>query len=264
MLRRLLHGGVAAIWLFALAGCPDSAAEAYRGGLQHWNEGQYFEAVEELRVITRTHPGSEYAPKALLKVAEIYTYDLRRYDDAEETYRLFLKLYPHSGEAMKALEQLTDLLFEKKRDFVAAVNECQRYVDSFPNAPNVPRMHRRIVTSYLELRNFEQARVEAGLFLRKFPDDALADEVAYEIARSYFLEGKPDKAAEEAKKLLAARPNSTFKARTQFLIAASLEDSDRLPEALEAYRASRDGYPDPGIVDIKMRAVSDRIERKHK
>jgi TolA-binding protein len=247
----------------ALAACMESAGDAYRRGIQKWNDGQMIEAAESLRAITRSFPESQYAPKALLKVAQIQAYDLRRYEQAEETYRLFLKLYPQSSQAITALEELTTLLYEKKADYVGAINECQRYIDSFPNAPLVPLMHQRIVNSYVQLRNFEQARVEAGIFLRKYGDDAGADGVAYEIVRSYFLEGKPDKAADEARKALAARPKSTFAARTRFLMAAALEDSDRLPEALDAYRLARNGHPDPAIVDKKIAAVEDRIARKH-
>lgn len=262
MRRRWVLGAVVAAAL-AGAACTGSAADAYSKGIQRWNDGQLLEAVDTLRVITRTYPESDYAPKALLKVAEIQAYDLRRYDDAEENYRLFLKLYPQSSQAVAALEDLTALLYEKKADYLGAINECQRYIDSFPNAPKVPLMHQRIVNSYLQLRNYEQARVEAGIFLRKFPNDPRADEVAYEIVRSYFLESKPDKAADEAKRALVARPASTYAARTRFLLAAALEDSDRLAEALEAYKAARPGHPDPEIVDKKIAAVADRIARKH-
>lgn len=261
MLRRWMLGVV----VLALTGaaCTESAGDAYRRGIQKWNDGQMLEAAETLRAITRTHPESEYAPRALLKVAQIQAYDLRRYEAAEETYRLFLKLYPQSSQAITALEELTTLLYEKKADYLGAINECQRYIDSFPNAPKVPLMHQRVVASYLKLRNFEQARVEAGLFLRKFPNHEQADGVAYEIVRSYFLEGKPDKAADEARRALAARPASAYGARLRFLLAAALEDSDRLAEALDAYKLARDGHPDPAIVDKKIAAVEDRIARKH-
>lgn len=265
MRRRYREAGGVVLFalLLSFSGCKDGAADAYQRGVRHWNDGHHYEAISTLRVITRDHPDSEYAPRALRKVAQIQAYDLERYEEAEDTYQLFLKLYPQSGEAMPALEELAALLFEKKRDYLRAIKEAQRYIDSFPTSPQVPRMQKRIVDSYVQLRDFEQARVEAGLFLRKYPHDPLADEVAYDVARTYFIEGKPDQAALEARKLLAARPESKFLGRTQFMLAAALEDSDRLTEALEAYKAARPLHPEPSIVDVKIQAVEARIQRKH-
>lgn len=249
---------------FALSACADSAARDYNRGMERWNEGQFSDAIGLLRVITRNHPTSKYAPRALLKVAQIQAYDLRMFDEAEDTFQLYLKLYPQSNQAPQALEELSTLLFEKKHDYMRAVNECQRYIDSFPTSPKIPMMHQRIIYSYEQLREFDQARVEAGLFLRKFPDNAKADEVAYGAVRSYFVEGKLDKAMTEARRLIAERPNSNYLARTRFIYAASLEELDRLPEALVAYGEAREGHPEPAIVDEKMAAVIDRMARKHK
>ena len=263
MSRRFWSAGLVALFLMATA-CADGAARAYRAGLERWDDGQYSEAIVLLRAITRDYPESPYAPQALLKVAQVQAYDLRLYDEAEDTFQLYLKLYPHSKDTRRALEDLTTLLFEKKHDYLRAINECHRYIDSFPTSPQLPLMQRRIVYSYLQLREFNQARVEAGLFLRRFPQDEGADEVAYEIIRSHFIQGEEEKAISEARKSLIERPKSTYRARTEFILAAALEDADRLPEALEAYKAARVGHPEPQIVDRKMSSVADRLARKHK
>jgi outer membrane protein assembly factor BamD (BamD/ComL family) len=265
MWRRFgLAGGACLLFaLTTLPACKDNAAEDYQRGVRQWSDGRHYEAISTLRVITRDHPASEFAPQALLKVAQIQAYDLERYEEAESTYQLFLKLYGQSSHAIVALEELTTLLFEKKKDYLRAIKECQRFIDSFPTSPQVPRMHRRIVSSYIQLRDFQQARVEAGLFLRKFPHDPLADDVAYDIPRSYFIQGKPEETVKEARKLLSERPQSKFAGRTQFLLAAALEDSDRLVEALEAYKIAREWHPEPSIVDGKIMAVEARIARKH-
>jgi outer membrane protein assembly factor BamD (BamD/ComL family) len=260
--RPPLAGALLLFLLFASA-CTDSASRAYERGMSSWRDGDYNEAVTRLRAITQSHPDSPYAPMALHKVAQIQNYHLRKYDESEQTYQLFLKLYAQSSLAERALEELIALLFDKKRDYQRTINESRRFSATFPASPQAPAMYRRIVLSHLHLREFEQARTEAELFLRKWPEHALADVVGHDIVRSHFIEGKNSLAVIAARRQLEERAESTYRGRTTFLMGAALEDMDHLQEALDAYIAARDEHPEPAVVDAKISAVRDRIDRKH-
>ncbi len=251
------------ITLLAAGACSGAASE-YESGVQAWSDGRYNDAVQTLREITRRHPQSEYAPRGLLRAAQIQAQDLRQYDAAEDNYQLFLKLYPQSAYAEQALEELVLLLFEKKRDFRKSVGECQRFIESFPASPRAPAMYRRIVESYIGLREFEQARVEAGIFLRKYPGHALADDTAYDVVRSWFIEGVNEMVVEAGREFAAAHTTSALAPRARFLVAAAYEEMDHMQDALAAYREARDGHPDPAVVDSKIDALLDRLDRKNR
>jgi outer membrane protein assembly factor BamD (BamD/ComL family) len=246
----------------ALTACFDSAGRAYENGLRLWRDGQLLEAVNRLRDVTRNHSDTEFAPKAMLKIAQIQVYDLRSFDEAERTLELFLRLYPDDALAATALDELVMLHLEKTRNFQRAVEQAERYIQRWPGAAEVPTMHRRIVQSYIGMQEFELARAEARMFLRKYPEHELADAVAYEIVRSYFIEESNEQAVAEARKQLAERPTSTLTWRTWFMKGAALEDMDRLELALEAYQHARPGHPDPEVVDARLAAVEARLERK--
>ncbi len=263
MRRRRLSCGVVFLLGF-LIGCTHGAEKAFDEGVSLWNEGNFREAVQALREVRREYPESPEAPKALFKAGQIQAHDLRQPDQAEETFQLFRLLYPHHVLSERAQEEISTLLFSKKKDYHRAIEASRKLIEHFPASDKVPQMHQRIVRAYLQLREYKAAREEAELFLRKFPGHEYADEVAYQIPQSYFIAGEPEKAAEEARRFISERPASPRLSRVQFLLAAALEDSDRLTEAKAAYEAVRDSHPEPDVVDAKIAAVADRLERKHK
>lgn len=250
--------------LLAVFACSSGAEQQYREAMRLWNGGEFSEAINRLRVLRRNYPDSPLARRALLKVAQIQAFDLRLYDEAVDTYRLYLRLYPQGTDTERALDELTAVLFEKQRDYLSTINLCQRFLERFPTSERAPLMQKRIVKSYLELRNFEQARIEAKAFLRRYAADPATHEVAYDIVQSYFIAGENDQAVESARAYLTDRPQSPLRARVSFTLAVALEEMDHLEEAKAAYVAARAEYPEPTIVERKILAIENRIARKHR
>ena len=244
------------------AACFDRAAREYQRGLERWNEGRFTEAVATLREITRRHPDSPYAPKALFKVARIQIYDLRAFEAGEETLQLFTRLYPRDDLAEEAMEELTVLLFSKRRDYRRAIHECRRFIETFPFSERVPHMHRRIVASHLQLGDFARVRSEATIFLERFPEHELRGRVAYDIVRAYFIEEENDAVVKETRRQLEKWPENDFRSRLWFIRASALEELDRLEEALDAYEMARADHPEPALIDARLETVAARLERK--
>ncbi len=88
-----------------------AVAELYRE-MGRLFENQYFEsAVESYQTLLQRYPKSRYREDAILSVGNIQKDDLERVEDAEKTFRGFLKEYEHSPKAKQArgaLEEISD------------------------------------------------------------------------------------------------------------------------------------------------------------
>ncbi len=69
----------------------------------------YGDAIGAYRFLLKQYPGSRYRGSALLAIASIQKDDLHSPDDAEATYRQYLKMFPHSEKAHEVLADLRDV-----------------------------------------------------------------------------------------------------------------------------------------------------------
>jgi N-acetylmuramoyl-L-alanine amidase len=73
-------------------------------------DARYFgDAVGAYRFLLKQYPGSRYRGSALLAIASIQKEDLHSPDDAEATYKQYLKMFPHSERAHEVLADLRDV-----------------------------------------------------------------------------------------------------------------------------------------------------------
>ncbi|MGH9562601.1 MAG: AMIN domain-containing protein, partial [Terracidiphilus sp.] len=72
-------------------------------------DARYFgDAVGAYRFLLKQYPGSRYRGSALLAIADIQKDDLHDAQDAQATYKQYLKLFPHSEKAHEVLADLRD------------------------------------------------------------------------------------------------------------------------------------------------------------
>jgi N-acetylmuramoyl-L-alanine amidase len=73
-------------------------------------EAKYFsDAIGAYKFLLKQYPGSQYRGSALLAIASIQKDDLHNAQDAEATYKQYLKLFPHSQKAHEVLADLRDV-----------------------------------------------------------------------------------------------------------------------------------------------------------
>ncbi len=71
---------------------------------------QYFHyAIDVYRFLLQQYPGSRYRGEALLAIASIQKDDLQNSQDAQATYKQYLKMFPHSEKAHEVLADLRDV-----------------------------------------------------------------------------------------------------------------------------------------------------------
>jgi N-acetylmuramoyl-L-alanine amidase len=73
-------------------------------------DARYFDdAIGAYRFLLKQYPGSRYRGSALLAIASIQKDDLHSPQDAEATYKQYLKAFPHSQKAREVLADLRDV-----------------------------------------------------------------------------------------------------------------------------------------------------------
>jgi len=86
-------------------------AELYTEMGRLYDPAYYKSAIAMYSFLMKQYPGSRYRGEGLLSVAKIQLDDLKNADDAETTYKQYLKLFPHSDhadEARAALKEISD------------------------------------------------------------------------------------------------------------------------------------------------------------
>ncbi len=74
---------------------------------------KYFQsAIDSFNFLLKQYPGSRYRGQALLAIAQIQKDDLNKTDDAEATYKEYLKRFPRSEKAADARAALKELAGE--------------------------------------------------------------------------------------------------------------------------------------------------------
>lgn len=78
---------------------------------------QYFQsAINACNFLLKQYPGSRYRGQALLAIAQIQKDDLIKPDDAEASYKEYLKHFPHSEKSDEARSALKEIAAQRAQD----------------------------------------------------------------------------------------------------------------------------------------------------
>lgn len=105
-----------------------------------------------------------------------------RYDDAIESFQLFIKTFPKSPKVAEALYAL-GIVYQKKKDYKNAVKTLKRVVDEYPQDPTASgAAYLRAVLLNTELKDTTAAREAYEDFLKRYPDAPMAGSARIELA----------------------------------------------------------------------------------
>jgi N-acetylmuramoyl-L-alanine amidase len=103
-------------------------------------DSKYFKsAIGAYTFLLEQYPGSRYRGSAMLAVARIQKDDLANLDDAEATYKEYLKLYPRSQSVSEARLGLKQIAAQRAQ----AARQVEQAADDQPPAENGPHVEPR-------------------------------------------------------------------------------------------------------------------------
>jgi N-acetylmuramoyl-L-alanine amidase len=91
-------------------------AELYREMGRLFSPKYFQSSICAYLFLLKQYPGSRYRGSALLAIAEIQKIDLKKPDDAEATYKEYLRRFPHSQNAASARAALKEIVDNQPTD----------------------------------------------------------------------------------------------------------------------------------------------------
>jgi len=91
-------------------------AELYQSMGRLFDAKYYQQAIDRYIFLLKQYPGTRYRADTLFAIGKIQKDDLKRSDDAQETFQQFLKRYPRSDKAADAQKALKELAGARQPD----------------------------------------------------------------------------------------------------------------------------------------------------
>jgi TolA-binding protein len=98
-------------------------------------------SLQDVVAYARSHPDPDISPKLEYWVAMAYFFQ-NRYPESAGTFQLLVKDYPSHPDAGQALLRL-GVIYSEENKFEEARQALQKYMDSFPNGPEIERVRQR-------------------------------------------------------------------------------------------------------------------------
>lgn len=104
-------------------------AELYQAMGRLFDAKYFQEALGRYNFLLKQYPGTRYRAETLFAIAKIQQNDLKKSDDAQETFKQFLKRYPHSDKAADAQQAIKELAESRQPPAKQAVAPTQSHTD---------------------------------------------------------------------------------------------------------------------------------------
>ena len=163
-------------------------------GMEEFNIGKYFLAIEYFNEILDRYPFSPQAPLAELKAADS-NYYMERYEEALVLYREFEERHPTNEAIAYVMYQKGMCSYNRidriDRDITGAIESIQAFEEllrAFPDSPYTDEARARIqaateflvshefnvVEFYLRTKKYAQAETRLNYILAMYPDSSVA------------------------------------------------------------------------------------------
>ncbi|MDH4248379.1 MAG: tetratricopeptide repeat protein [Deltaproteobacteria bacterium] len=259
----LLTLGVLLLAVFPLVGCDTQGGGAqllHKARLQ-WEEGHFEDAARSYIGLAELYPDAPEAEDALFWAANLYQYYLVQSEPATRLYQQLVVRFPQGRFFLEAKQNMAQLFEESPESRPRALQIYQQLVLN----PALQEQHDafliKIGLLYMELGKMDQARQALRDLLVNYPASAMRGDAFYLTGYSYYLEGRIDMALAAFTRTAKEFAGTPLAVRAQFFIADTLEEKGDMKSALTAFIALQGKYPQPTILERRIKTLEARIRR---
>jgi len=231
------------------AGCKRDANQSLARAVEAWDSGDYTVAAEEYEHYLLLDPTSEKAVEARFQLANIYYFNLHRYDQARAHYTAFLNENSSHANVPVARERLAEVLGELGRSYDAIAE----YENMNPQDSDERRRIRlRIADLYFAQKNYSQALTEYEKVIEGAPYDDFSEQAYLREASIYHIErGQYQQALPIYQKLASDSDDDGVRLRATYGLADCYAGLYRFDEAIRTLREIKD--------EVEQKHISERI-----
>lgn len=242
----------------------DEARSLFEKGEGLRASGSYVEAIETYRRLVLHHEKSELAPEALYRIGEVNYLFLQEFDNAASAFNRLITSYPVSVRCREAQRSLADIYMHKLGNRKQGIVEYQKAIIYYGNSVEAEGFQHEIASAYFELKNFQQQRLELRHILTIFPNTKRKGDIYFQIANSYYVEGRLDDAIKIFRGILKDFPDSPLAVESTFQLAICLEEQEKLNEAISLLEDIDGIYPNPTIVERRIKRIKKRLRKRRR
>ncbi len=237
----------------------DPAIHTYQKADELLSKGQYAKAIKAYKNIAEKYQESILAPQAQYKIGQIYRLYLNDDNEAVKAYETLILMYPYSKEVISARKDMAEI-YTRQGIYQKAITEYQWLIR---NSRSVERekFHYEIAMCYLKMSDATQARIELQELVKNSPSPELAPKIHYQIANTFYIEGKHKDAIKAYDDVINNYPDDVFAIEARFNKAVCLEETDDLRDALALYRAVADKYTNKDAVKERISGIEARLKQ---
>jgi len=179
--------------LLMIAGCQrDEAQRIFDRGLSLWEEAKYDDAIQNFVTLTQAYPEHHLVDDSLFWIAKIYEQYLHNPEQTVRFYRSLTSRFEDSPYQLRALIGLGKVRMlqgdEGKQKAIRIFLKLQKHPELLQQKKEWVENQFRLADLFIDLKQFEQARVELKQVILRKVDPKSESKAYYLIGRSYLLE----------------------------------------------------------------------------
>lgn len=247
-----------------LTGCDvfDKAANnEYEAATKRWNAGEYQAAVKMYFALVKEHPYSPKADDALYWAGVTQFLYLGETEKALQTLRLLLKTYPRRDMAPYAQWYIAQIYELGYSDYDRAIAEYRKAI-AYTNPEVREKSLYSLAECLFRIGKIEEARNNWTLQVTEFPNGPQSRLAYFRLGTAAFSKGELETSEQFYRKALEQNADKELMIKAKFALAECLELGDNLKEALILYREIEPVYPNRESIQIKIKALENRIIKK--
>ncbi len=211
-------------------------------------------AIDSYREIIRAYPGNNPEnARVTYRLADGYRRLNLQYEALAEFKNSYLN-YPESEYTPESLYLMASITYEAKR-FDEAVELFKEYIKRFPKGTHIKEAYFRVGDCYSRMRQFHDADVWYNNALKRWPVlEEVPRDALLRLGEYRFQIGRYDDAAEILLTYLNLFPEGDHAKNALYTVARSYEQTDRIPSALKIFSLVIERYP--GSSEAKESALA--------
>jgi TolA-binding protein len=216
---------------------PETALYPYdtdtrlRIGDAYYAQDNYDQAISTYKQALDAEPGGDYA---LFQIANSYYRSERTYD-AVTTFRRFLETYPESRLSQQAQYNIA-YIYLNTGNYSQAVEEFQTVINKYPGSSWAARAQYNIGDTYYNAGDYEQAIAAYETVMSKYPNSDYIIEAANGIEYAQTSAGNPDAASSVLEDFLEENPQTSMADRLRFRKADKMMQSGNYQGAIDEFQ----------------------------
>ena len=226
------------VLLFAFAvSCKRTTEHTLQQALDAWDSGDYKLAAEEYEQYIERNPSGEQSLDARFKLANIYYFNLRRYEQARGHYATLLYQDSSNPNAHAARERLAEVLGELGRSYEAIAE----YENLSPRDTTERRRIRlRIADLYFDQKNYSQALTEYDKVIESAEYDEMSEQAYLREASIYNSRSQYQLSLVAYQKLASESSDPEVQMRATYGLVDCYAGLYQFDEAIKTLRSIKD------------------------